>query len=142
VKLHLGAIEVPYAAEGSTTTGDVAQILEEKYGLFSIFYESHQQQIADDLAEGMAGTLESMISGRPVDPDHVFDAGTVKIEDAFHDFLLSGAVESMGIPGVPTQAALERESSRFKSGKADGPRPSFVDTGTLEAAFKAWIEDV
>ena len=48
MKLHLGVIDVP-EPEGNTTYG-VGKILEEEYGLFSNFYEAHQQDIAYYLA--------------------------------------------------------------------------------------------
>lgn len=140
MKLTLGVIEQPYQDSPGVTTGDVAEILEAKYHPMEIFYEVHQQEVADDLAEGFAGTLESMLKGAPVDPADLFLSGTAKIDAAFKNFLLTGEMESLGIPGVPTKAAVERRSLRFKKKRGPSKRPSFIDTGLYESNFKSWIE--
>lgn len=140
VTLHLGVLDVPYADEGGTTTGDVAEWLESKYHVMGVFYANSAQGIADDMAEGMAGTLESLLMGRPVHPDAVFDAATTRIKTRFSNFLLSGAIEGLGVEGVPTKASLERRSSRFKKGRAPAARPSFIDTGLYESSFMAWVD--
>src|ERR1700743_475626 len=126
--LHLGVTELPYNyGDKSMTTGDVAEILEAKYEVMQQFYDHHQQQIADDLAEGMVGVLESTLMGAPptLDP---YGSGTSKGEQSFRDFLDRKEIETYGIPGVPTQAALKGVSHRFKRPyKKRPPRPSFID---------------
>lgn len=140
--LHLGVIEQPYDDGEGKTTGDVADILEAKYHIMEIFAEVHGDEIADDLAQGFQGTLESLLSNRPVDPDDIFNAGTTKIEDRFHDFILGGEMEALGYPGVPTGAAIKGVNHRLAHpyAKANPSRQSFIDTGLYEASFKAWID--
>jgi len=150
--LHLGVIDVP-EPEGGTTYG-VATALEQRYGLFSAFADYDKQKIVDHLAESMAGALETMMQGGNVkDP---FAAATSEIEREFKDFLSLQIVETLGIPGVPTQAALEGKSTRFKNRvtarsyvngkraptvKVKGDRrPSFIDSGVMQASFKSWVD--
>ena len=77
--------------------------------------------------------------GAPVDAGSPFAAGESQIENRFKQFLSLREVEKLGIPGVPTKAALAGVSHRFK-GKKGGRRPSFIDTGLYQASFKAWID--
>src|ERR1700722_17077612 len=64
------------------TTGDVATLLEKKYHPMEIFAEIHQADIAKDLEESLAGALENILVGAPVDMKP-FDAATSSIEDRF-----------------------------------------------------------
>jgi hypothetical protein len=138
--LHLGVIDQPYA-EGAKSTGDVAEILESKYEVMGKFAEKHEQDIAGDLENSLEGVLENMMLGGPtVAPDQAFAAGTSAIEHRFKQFLSLKEMDSLGVPGVPTQAALAGKSKRFKSGYGPKPRPSFIDTGLYQANFKAWID--
>lgn len=141
--LHFGVIDIPYQARrGSkaqrTTTGAVAEILEARYGVMQNFYEQHEQEIADQLTQALVDSAEAMMQGAPTTLDP-FGAATAKIEDSFKTFLSMQEMDSLGVPGVPTKAAREGRSSRFKKGKGRGPRPSFVDTATYENSFKAWV---
>ena len=150
--LHLGVIDVP-EPEGNTTYG-VATILEEKYGLFSTFANVYEQKIVNSLTESMAKALETLLQGGSVqDP---YKDATSEIEADFKNFLSSQEAERQGIPGVPTKAALEGRSIRFKGkvtakgyvkGKRAGftrkvgvRRPSFIDSGVMQASFKSWID--
>lgn len=150
--LHLGVIDVP-EPEGGTTHG-VATALEQKYGLFSEFAKYDMTKISDHLADSMAGALETMMQGGHVkDP---FAAATSQIDQEFKDFLSLQIVETLGIPGVPTQAALDGVSTRFKNRvtaksyvkgkraptvKVQGARrPSFIDSGVMQASFKSWVD--
>jgi len=136
MKLHLGVVDVPEPAGG--TTYSVAKILEEKYTLFSKFAESHQQQIANRLSDGLAGALETMIMGQVVqDP---FAAGTSQIDQDFRQFLDDEEMARLGVPGVPTKAALMGKSIRFKR-KVGPRRPSFIDSGVLQKSFTSWVEE-
>jgi len=48
-------------------------------------------------------------------------------------------VEKLGIPGVPTKAALRGVNHRLKHPyRRRGARPSFVDTSLYMSSFKAW----
>lgn len=135
MKLHIGVIDVP-EPEGNTT-GGVATILEEKYTLFSKFADTNIDKIADNLAESLHGALETMMMGHtPTDP---FAAGTSQIDQDFRHFLDIEEMAKLGVPGVPTKAALMGKSIRFKR-KFGARRPSFIDSGTLQKSLKSWVE--
>jgi hypothetical protein len=137
MKLHLGVIDFPYTyGDKAMTTGDVAVILEDKYEIMGTYWEKHGQEGADALAEGMAGTLESLLMGAPPTQDP-FGTGTSKIEDGFRKFL--DAREMDGIEGIPTQASLDGVNSRLKKQSGD-QRPSFIDGGLYQSSFKAWVK--
>lgn len=124
--------------EGQTTTLQVAQILEAKYGVMRAFYDQYADPITGAVVHSMEGALESLFAGGPLG-DPYAEAGQ-EIAAGFRQFLMSGEIEQMGIEGVPTQASLDRRSLRFKGKKAKGPRPSFVDTSTYELAFRSWVD--
>jgi hypothetical protein len=159
--LHLGVIEQGYrtpslgysgktgrpgkkrkAQIAARTTGEVAEILERRYHVMEVFYEAHADEIMEKIAEGYAAATETMMMnpGAPT-PVDISMVATSKLKTEFVDFLDSGEMERMGIPGVPTQAALHGVSHRFAHPYARrGRRPSFIDTGLYEASFVAWID--
>lgn len=165
VTLHLGVIDLPYvdpqdtprrlprarkgkqrprgktASGGSgsqTTTGFVAEVLEKKYHVIETYYDLHELEIADSLAESVAGALENLVmGGPPIDPTAEAASG---IEKGFKTYLESGEIEGTATPGVPTRAALHGVSHRFKGKNSGVRRPSFIDTGLYESSFKAWTE--
>lgn len=147
MKLHLGVIDVPYSSlnlpgvgKGGETTGDVAEILEAKYNVIETFWELHAQEGADALAEGMRGTLESLLMGAPP-TQNPFGSGESAIDDMFRKCLDSKELEAIGIPGVATQAAKDGVNHRMKHSHANRPaRPSFIDTGLLQSSFKSWVD--
>jgi hypothetical protein len=124
---------------GAKTTADVAKILEQKYGLFQLFYTLHQADIAQALADGMGDALASIMAGAPltIDPH---GAAMETIRDKFVTFLETE--EAAGyIAGVPTAAALKGVNHRLKRPykKSNPRRPSFIDSSQMETAFVAWI---
>ncbi len=137
--LHLGVIEMPYAHQHGESTGDVATWLEAKYGVMAAFYKRHGNEIAAGMVNALRGATDNLMMGAPP-TSNPYAGGESGIKVAFDKFLTSGEIEGMGIPGVPTKAAQQRRSSRFKKGKAKARRPSFVDTGLYDASFKAWID--
>lgn len=141
MKLHLGVFDIPYADHPGITTGDVAEILEARYHPWEIFYALNEQKIADQLADGFAGSLESVVMGARIEPRNFFTAGTAEIERDYKQFLETGQLETLGYPGLPTRAALQRRSLRFKSKKAGRARPSLIDTGQYEASSHAWVDE-
>jgi hypothetical protein len=164
--LNLGVVDMPYSAESykehkikfakrgksnkpvrepsndaaSITTGDVAKILEEKYGILDTFKFARLPDIAKMLEESMAKELENMMMGQT--PTNPFQGAEAKITQMMKDFLSTQAVESMGIEGVPTQAALDGVNHRLKHPYAHGNprRPSFIDTSLMQQSYKAWVE--
>jgi hypothetical protein len=138
--LNIGVEDVP-EVESDITTGDLAEILESQYGLFSNFVAFGLLDIADILADSMEKEINNIILGKPPG-EMVLGSAMAEIEDRFKkDYLSEGGVEKIGIPGIPTEAAIKGTSRRFKGRKNKaGRRASFIDTGTLSASMKAWIE--
>ena len=136
--LHLGVIEQPYAEE-TVTTGDVAEILEDKYEVMGGFFYLHRDDINESLCNGLAGAVEALMSGVKIDP---FGESMSKIQSDFKKYLEREEIVYTHSPGtVPTKAALLGQSKRKKHKYAKGERrPSFIDTGIYESSFIAWIE--
>jgi hypothetical protein len=163
ITLHLGVIDIPYsdyqssqkvakakkgkankpikASSGATkTTGDVAEILEEKYGILDSFAFARLPDIAKALEESIAGELESMLMGAPTS-GNPFKSAESAIATMMKQFVSSQAIEHMGIEGVPTQAALNGVSHRLKHpyAKGNSRRPSFMDTHLMVNSYVAWF---
>jgi len=162
--LHLGVVDVPYARAVATATlrtarwryqkrpwqsfgsltktGDVAEILEAKYGLFSMFYLLRGADVNAAIEEAYRGRLETALMGGPVPNGlDVPPSELSKIETAFRDFLDARELDGRA-PGVPTAASLRGVNHRLAHpySRNNPSRPSFVDTGTLQATFTAWID--
>lgn len=154
-KLHLGVVDIPYASSyvsarragsapgtGSTnSTGDVAEILERRYGVCEKFVDIYGNKVAELVAEALQGKLESILMGAPVDTSMVLEEGQLsEIEELFRKMLDNRELDGK-VPGVPTGASLSGVSHRFLHPHARRPaRPSFIDTGQYQAAFRAWME--
>lgn len=137
ITFHLGVIDIPYGDE-NTTTGDVAEHLEGKYQIMQTFFDRYGNDIADLMSKDLAANLENMLAGAPPGNDP-FAESMSRIHDLFVGFLDN--CEMNGLPGVPTLRAMKGISKRFK--KRNGPpRPSFIDTGTYQAAMRAWVSGV
>ena len=139
-----GKANKPRKAPGSRTlpsTGDVAQILEDRYHIMEVFAESYMPHIVAAIEHSIGGAIESLAMGAPatINP---FGSGMGEIEEGFRYFLDSSEMETMGIPGVPTMASVRGINHRLAHpyAKSNPPRPSFIDTGTYQANFRAWIE--
>jgi hypothetical protein len=117
---------------------DVAKILQEEYGLFQAFFDANGQEIADAYAESLNHSLNRMLEGKRV--ANVFSEANSKTQGLFYDFINSAQVETMGIFGVPTGAALKGIKHRKKNPNTGERRPSFLDTGILRNNFRAWME--
>jgi hypothetical protein len=144
MKLNLGVIDVPYVdSKDAQTTGDVADILEAKYHVMEIFYEQHAADVVmPALESSVSAVFENVVTGAPP-PEDIFAPGADVIRKAFDDFITKQEMDALGYPGVPTQAARDRESQRFKrpyNKQPSRPRPSFVDTGEYLDSFRAWVE--
>jgi hypothetical protein len=142
--LHLGVVDLPYVGRRGVTTGDVAGWLENRYHVLEHFMEVHHEEIAADLESSLAGALENVMAGAPLDAE-AFATGASAIEDRMKSFVAEGEMESLGYPGVPTQASLDRasgkrRSARFKRRRATGKSVSFVDSGLYQSSLKAWVE--
>ena len=157
--LNLGVVDLAYVGGDAqaTTTGDVAEFLEEDYHVMEVFFEAKKDKILSSINDRLAHQIEALSQGVPV--PETGDLYLPEVDSLFRDFLTSGEIES--ITGQ-TEAARLGISHRFKdaqnrtvsaqditSGKATasslepvvgrGPRPSFVDTGLYVASFKSWL---
>jgi len=152
--LHLGVLDQHYGQAGAKTTGEIGDILEGKYGLFSVFADMHGQQIQDEVTNALMGTVETMVMRPRADIDRLranaFASATGKIEEAFRDAIDKQLYDGR-IPGVPTQAALDgvrhswkrpyrRRGGRQSNVQPGQPRASFFDTGLLSSSFRAWVD--
>lgn len=158
MKLVLGVVDVPYQAAlspqqkraarwrhskkpwqslaATVSTGDVAQWLENKYGVIQWFYFFHSKDVLEELEKKARGALESVMLGAPATFDPFTDFSV--IEQTFRNSLDRREYDHW-IKGVPTQAARDGVNSRLKS--RFGPeRPSFIDSGLYRQSFKAWLE--
>lgn len=133
--LHLGVIDQP--EPNGATTYEVGTILEDKYGLFSRFAEANIDAIKSNIEDALIGALETMMQGGVVHNE--FSAATDQIDKDFRTFLDNEDMAKLGVPGVPTKAALRGKSVRHKKNR--GPRrPSFIDSGILQSSFRSWID--
>lgn len=163
LSFHLGVVDIPYsqalaaqarrttrwrqgkrpwqAMNGTQTTGDVAEILEARYGVMAAFYELHGQDIADEVTEVMKGKLESLMMGSPP-PNRLFEEGDLSgVEEMFRSMLDRQELDGR-LPGVPTGASLRGVNHRMMNPYARrGARPSFIDTGLYQASFRAWVDE-
>ena len=156
--LHLGVLDIPYAYDQetktkkgkvrkkkkkitkSTTTGEVAEYLENKYGIMEAFFDEHEEAIIEAVSESLAGAIESIATGAGAGNDP-YAAATYGINEMFRKFISNSEVEGV-VPGTPTKAALKGVAHRkaHPYAKANPRRPSFVDTGLYEASFMSWID--
>lgn len=146
--LHLGVIPLPYLDEKeSIDTYGVALILEDKYGVMTTFADLHLSDIADDMADGVAGAIENAFAG--VAAMDLYAGAMSKTEQRFREFLDNREMDNL-VPGVPTMAAQMGINSRrkvikyrkvkLKKATPDfQERPSFIDTSLYRATFRSWI---
>ena len=167
MRLVMGVVDFPYAYDReqigksgkvlkkkakvklSITTGEVASILEANYSPMESYFILHKKEIAEWLAESaMAAFRQQHITGSVTDPS---TKAMGLIEDGFKKFLSTREFESVPVPSlrsahssrrVPTQAALDGVNHRLAHpyAKSNPRRPSLIDTGLYQSAFKAWID--
>ncbi|CAB3741089.1 hypothetical protein LMG22037_06453 [Paraburkholderia phenoliruptrix] len=155
ITLHLGVIDLPYVERAETgkgkkkpkksaatkTTGEVAEILEEKYGVLDTFAFARLPDIAKALEDSIAGQLETMMmGGNP--SGNPFGGAESSITTMMKNFVSLQEIEHMGIEGVPTKAALNGVNHRLKHpyAKANPRRPSFIDTSLYWSTLIAWFD--
>lgn len=165
ITLHLGVLDVPYSSyqapqkvpkakkgkqnkpikpksnAATKTTGEVAEILEEKYGVLDTFVYARLPDIATALEGSIAGELETlMMGGKP--GGNPFQSAEASITTMMKKFISAQEIEHMGIEGVPTQAALDGVNHRLKHpyAKKNERRPSFMDTTLYWQTLRAWFK--
>jgi len=154
----------PHAAHAAkyatTTTGDVANILEHHYSVMGVFWDDVGAAlfftfVYDDIDK----MIRAMIMGAPAKTGpQLYAPTTQRLVTRFKQYLSNSEIESSPalLGGVPTRAALRGVSHRFKSGfnwimvidpvtgkktKITGVRrPSFIDTGLYQASFATWVD--
>jgi hypothetical protein len=155
--IHLGVTEMPYSAAYTPqakklkpghrkqqaayakgkTTGDIAEILESKYGIMHYFAAKYMPEIIKAVETAYAGAVKNMMAGGTVTVPSAQAMST--IERQFKNFLAMKEMD--GQTGVPTAASLRGVSHRFKKPYARrASRPSFIDTGLYQASFRAWMD--
>lgn len=132
--LHVGVLETFH---GKIMTSDLADILENKYALFSQFVDLEFDAIEEALLGDFEAQLHAAMNGLPVVAP--FQESASKITAMFVRFLDTEEIVKSGVPGVPTAAAVSGKNSRLKT-KKGARRPSFIDTGVLRASLLAWVE--
>lgn len=136
-----GSVNAPRHNTPNKTTGDVAEILENRYHIMETFFELNEDHVLGMLETSIEGALQNLYAGGPgtMSPN---SQGESDIETRFKQFLSNREMDGTATPGVPTKAALRGVSHRFNHPYAKrGSRPSFIDTGLLQANFKSWIDN-
>ena len=121
----------------ASTTGDIAEILEDKYGIMEFFWNRYQKDIMSAMEEGLEEAFTSFLMGAPLEAN-AFAAGEAVTEDLFRKFLIHQGMD-YEINVVPTAASIKGVNHRMKI-KRGPPRPSFIDTGLYESSFKCWVD--
>lgn len=146
--LHLGVNDIARTHDNKgMTSGDLAEILEAKYHVMEVFYHLHEQDIATALAESGKNALEAVMNGTAPATLDPWGAATSSIELMFNVAIDMKEFDNV-IPGVPTQAAKDGTSARFKKikpgkkkrSKKRGERASFYWSGQYENSFRAWVD--
>ena len=141
--LHLGVVKQPYRSRTkgvlAINTGDVAAILESKYGIMAAFVRAHRDDITGAIERSVGDALANLIARRAAtDP---WGRATQVIQTKFNDFISSGEAERVGIPGTPTKAALRGVNHRLLHpyARRNARRVSFRDTGLYVGSFRSWV---
>ncbi len=136
MKVCLGVIDMPYDyGDTSATTYEVAEDLQDRYQLFTHFFETHKKEICAEVGEALAWSLINHIQhGAPLTLGELLG----ETMQQFNIFLEQEEMAGLSVDGVPTQAALEGKNSRLKVERGER-RPSFIDGGLFKSSFVAWI---
>lgn len=162
LKLHLGINDVPYsrsyapqrtrvggtlrparppAGDNRMSTGDVAEILEARYGIMQFFWDRYGDEIREVIADALRGRMENQLMGAPT-TDELLPVGSLsKVEEMFRSFLDNREMDGR-VAGVPTGAARMGVSHRMLHPYARrAERPSFIDTGQYSTHFRAFVTE-
>lgn len=121
------------------TTVEVMEILEAKYGVIDAFYTSKKPVIDKICLRYLKADLDHQMRGGDASKNPLAGA-MVEIEELFVKFIEKRQVEKLGIPGVPTQAALQGVQHKRGRKTFGARRPSFDDTGLYKNSFRAWVD--
>ncbi|WP_232458245.1 hypothetical protein [Burkholderia ubonensis] len=139
MEIHLGVIEQAY--KNGTMVPEVAQYLEDDYGVMQVFVDLHIKEISESVAQAVSDAMDDQLMGLPVSPD-IYQASMEEIQSAFRIFLDNEEYPAQSFPQVPTQAALDGVNHRLLHPytSKNPSRPSFIDTGEYQNSFRAWVE--
>ena len=153
--LVLGVNDVPYTnvtpperkkgekiKSGHQTTGDVAEILEDHYGVMQQFFEQNEAAIIKLMEESIQGSFETLMMSGFGSPN-INAAATDAIDRMFQIWLdAEKATQLSAKYPVPTGAALAGVNHRKKHpyAKDNARRPSFIDTGLYQSSFRSLVE--
>lgn len=156
MKLALGVLDVGYSdasAKGATTTGEVAEILEDRFHVMETFATQYEDFIAEELTVSTANALDSLSHGAPSNLKPTKEAEQA-IEAKFRQFLdndemskivaglspeLRAALGAAGNFGGAAAAGVNHRKKHPYS-KKNKARPAFIDSGLYQASFRAWVE--
>jgi hypothetical protein len=133
--LHLGVEDIAYA-DGPQKTSDVAEILEEKFHVMQIYADQNEDRIAQFIEDGVAGALESVLAGAPINFD-VFGSAIANIEDRFIEYI-DGEEHGIKTKSKESPKAGARKKRQYK--KVTN-KTTFVDSGLYRNNFKAWVDN-
>lgn len=155
MRLNLGVLDIAYAGangkSGAQTTGDVAELLEQKYSVMETFFESRKEKISEWLAEAIADEIADLFAGKRPNSDP-FMAAMQNTETEFRAFLdanemahlVAGLSEGeaaafgpVSFTGAGNRGVNHRKKKPYA--KENKARPAFVDTGLFQASFRSWI---
>lgn len=156
VKLALGVLDVGYSdahGKGATTTGEVAEILEDRFHVMETFATVYEDFIAEELTVSTANALDSLSYGAPSNMKPTKEAEQA-IEAKFRHFLDLGEMSTIVAGLSPELRAALGPAGNFGGAGAAGishrkkhpyskknkARPAFIDTGLYQASFRAWVE--
>lgn len=135
MKLIFGVENIAYETDG-VTTGDVANWLENKYGIMNAYVGMNKKFIGMEVMQEILGVKNRQ-------PQHDMSAIAKSLKQAISMQAFNGV-----LPGVPTKASRMGVSSRFKSGKRRGkskvsgvPRPSFIDSGIYQDSIRVVLDE-
>jgi hypothetical protein len=123
------------------TTGQVAEFLEDRYGIMRAFYDHRGGRIAVlGLETATRNAILNMMMGQP----GAIDVTAETMQNLATEFKKSLSERRydqwINAGRVPTKAALAGVSHRFKFPYKKRPeRPSFIDTGMYQSSFVAWM---
>ena len=145
--LNLGVLDIarqtfvdgsPVESASPLMMSQLADILEAEYHVFEHFWQAHKDEITDELVSALNKELFQEGSGRKI---QFSNRALSEIKHKFSQFLTMKEMDTLGYPGIPTQASLDGVNHRMKHPYAKRPpRPSFIDTGQYMASFIAWLD--
>ena len=154
VKLNLGVMDIGYsdAQGGAKTTGDVAQILEDKYHVMETFFYWRQAKIEQYIADAVGDQIAELFTGS-MGGNSLVEAGE-NIQQEFRDFLDLGEMQSIlqsmtaseqqyylnstgGFSGAGSRGVNHRKKHPYSA--KNKARPAFIDTGLYQRSARAWF---